>query len=299
MALSTMMDYPVAPPNVPLDPQSARLAPVTGRRTGGAEFRSERELARGLSAHEESSLIRRAQAGDAQARERIIELNMRLVYSIARRYHCRSMTLDDLVQEGVIGLLTAVDRFDGGYGCRLSTYATHWIRQSITRAIEQHDRLIRLPVQATSELRQLEQARVAMRQKLNRDPDVEELAAECSLAVERVAHLLGTGEPVSLDTLVGPDQELHLGEVAVDDRAPDPEAGTLADAGMDEVRKVLTTLETKERRVIELRYGLTGEVPISLQEMSERLGISREGVRQIEVRALARLRRALRASHWE
>jgi RNA polymerase primary sigma factor len=244
-------------------------------------------------------LIRRAQAGEASAREQLTAMNMRLVFSIARRYHCRSLTLEDLVQEGLVGFLAAVDRFDPAFGCRLSTYATHWIRQAISRAIDQHDRLIRLPLQASTELRQLEQARSALRQRLQREPDLDELAAECGLAGDRVAQLFGAAEPVSLETLIGPDQELQLGEVAADETATDPEAGTLAGAGVAELHRMLERLEPRERRVLELRYGLGGQSACSLQEMSAKMGLSREGVRQIEVRALARLRRALRAAQWE
>ncbi len=252
-----------------------------------------------LSEADELALIRRTQSGDDRARERLIAQNMRLVYSIARRYRCRSLTLDDLVQEGVIGLLTAIERFDSTHGCRLSTYASHWIRQAITRAVEQNDRLIRLPVHASSELRQLELTRTELRQQLQRDPDVDELADASALSSERVRQLLGATEPVSLESLVGEDQDMQLGEIAADENAVDPEQGTLAGAGAEELRRMLTLLEARERRVIEMRYGLTGQPAMSLQDMSARMGISREGVRQIEVRALARLRRALRAAHWD
>lgn len=294
MALSTLPQQPTASSF-----EAAQAAQIDGGHSPSLGRAPQPDRGMIPSPMEELSLIRRAQAGDSAARERIIEMNMRLVYSVARRYHCRSLTLDDLVQEGVIGLLVAVDRFDTEFGCRLSTYATHWIRQSITRAIEQHDRLIRLPVQAATELRQLQQARQRLQQRLQREPDLEELAAECDLAHERVAQLLGTCEPVSLDTLLGPDQELALGDVAVDESATDPEEGTLADAGALEVRRALETLDPKERRILELRYGFSGEGPKSLQEMSEYLGISREGIRQIEVKALKRLRRLLHASQWD
>jgi RNA polymerase primary sigma factor len=252
-----------------------------------------------LTNHEEAALIRRAQQGDDRARERLIDVNMRLVYSIARRYRCRSLMLEDLVQEGVIGLLVAIDRFDFTQGCRLGTYASHWIRQSIARAIEHNDRLIRLPVQASTELRQVEQARAALRQRLHREPTEEELAEECCLTSERVSQLVTATDPVSLEALIGPDQELALGEIAADENAPDPEAGTLAGAEGEELRRILERLDPRERQVIEYRYGLNGRPAHTLQEMSRRMGISREGVRQIEVRALNRLRRALRAAQWD
>ena len=252
-----------------------------------------------LSPVEERRLIERAQGGDDRARERLVEMNMRLVYSIARRYRCRSLMLDDLVQEGAIGLLMAIDRFDMGQGCRLATYATHWIRQSITRAVERGDRLIRLPVQASGELRQVENARAALQQRLNREPDVDEIAAECGFSSQRVSDLLGAIDPVSLDTLIGPDQEVALSEVAVDEDAVDPEAGTLAEAGGHVLRRVLERLDARERRVVEMRYGLSGQSPLTLKDVSVALGISREGARQIEVRALARLRYALHAEEWD
>lgn len=252
-----------------------------------------------LSEGEEQTLIRLTQSGDDGARERLLTQNMRLIYSIARRYHCRSLTLDDLVQEGIIGMLVAIERFDPTHGCRLSTYASHWIRQAIARAVEQNDRLIRLPVHATTELRLLESARVELRQSLHREPDTDEVAEACGMPTERVRQLIGATEPVSLEQLVGEDQDMQLGEIAVDEQAIDPEAGTLAGASIQELRRLLSILERRERTVIERRYGMDGKPPLSLQELSGHMGISREGVRQIELRALAKLRRALRASQWD
>src|SRR5262245_23654458 len=225
-----------------------------------------------LTNQEEAALVRRAQSGDDRARERLVQLNIRLVYRIARRYRCRSLTLEDLAQEGIIGFLVAVDRFDLTQGCRLGTYASHWIRQSIARAIEHNDRLIRLPVQAASELRLLEQSRSQLRQELNREPNEEEIAGACSLTSERICQLMGATDPISLEALIGPDQELSLSEIAVDDNAADPEEGTLAGAGRDELRRSLRVLDERERHVILRRYGLDGNPALTLQEMSALMG---------------------------
>lgn len=253
----------------------------------------------GLTSQEEVALIRRAQGGDDRARERLVAANTRLVYSIARRYHCRSLTLDDLAQEGTIGLLVAIERFNPTLGCRLSTYASHWIRQAIARSIEHKDRLIRIPVQASQELRQVEQAREALRQRLQREPGLDEIAGECLLPAERVHQLLGAGDPVSLEALIGPDQDVQLGEIAADENAANPEQDLLEDAGLAAVRGMLDRLDERERFVIMQRYGLNGQPPKTLQELSDTMRISREGVRRVEVRALARLRHSMKAGQWE
>ncbi len=253
-----------------------------------------------LTREEESELLIQAQGGDEFARERLIQANLRLVFSIVRRYHCRHLTQEDLVQEGIIGLMVAIQRFDSSRNCRLSTYATHWIRQAIARSIEQHDRLIRLPVHASSELRQVQKATHMLRQELQREPDAEELASACGLAVERVCHLRESiQEPVSLEMLVGEDQDVNLLDLTLDQSSPSPEDGTMHDANMSMLEDLLGILRPRERKVIEQRYGFGGIRPSSLQELSEELEISREGVRQIEARALKKLRRAWRSSQWD
>jgi RNA polymerase primary sigma factor len=253
-------------------------------------------LARG----EEAALIRRARKGDRSALRRLIEANLRLVYKIARRYRCRSYTLDDLVQEGVVGLICAIERFDESKGFRLSTYALHWIRQSIARAVEQNDRMIHVPMQATAEMRRLARLRDDRQRELGRRPSEAELAAETGISEERIIQLLGTVEDaLSFETGVGSDQDTSLLELAEDPSAPDPEDQALRDFSREQLRRVVQCLGPRERWVVEERYGLEGRNPQTLDELSRRLRISRERVRQIEVRAIQKLRHALRSSHWD
>jgi len=242
-------------------------------------------------------LIARAQQGDAAARERLIRANLRLVFSVAHRFRCRMLGLEDLVQEGIIGLITAVERFDLTRGCRLSTYATHWIRQAITRAIEQNDRLIRLPVHAGAELRKVHRAAKDLQQSLKREPSVDDLAHACDLSPERIQHLLDSSmEPISLEALIGGESDAPLLDFTADQRSADPADDTVHEEGMESLQRLLDLLRPRERLVLTARYGLDGSKPSSLRDLSEQVGMSREGVRQIEARALKKLRRAHRAT---
>jgi RNA polymerase primary sigma factor len=252
-----------------------------------------------LERAEELALVRRARAGDHAAMSRLIAANIRLVYSVARRYRCRTHSLEDLVQEGILGLMLAVERFDETRGCRLSTYALHWIRQSIARAAEQNDRLIHMPAQAKSELRQLRKL-VDQQRAVGREPSEAELAAASGLSEERVQQLLGSvQEPVSLEASVGTEQDCLLLELAEDPDAVNPEHDAVKDAYREQVRELVSCLRPRERWVVEERFGLAGGSPRTLDELSQRLRISREGVRQIEVRAIRKLRHALRCSQWD
>lgn len=253
-----------------------------------------------LSRDEELTLIRRAQAGDRAAMDRLVRANVRLVSSVARRYRCRSFSTEDLVQEGVLGLILAIERFDTDRGCRLSTYALHWIRQAIARAAEQKDRLIHVPVQATAELRRLQKLREESQRVLGREPQDEELAEVTGIPVERVRRLLGTvQEPVSLEAMIGAEQDSPLLELAEDTEALNPETGALWEACQQDVRRLLASLRPRERQVVQDRFGLDGRTPQTLDEISRTLRISREGIRQIEARAIRKLRHALRESHWD
>jgi RNA polymerase primary sigma factor len=253
-----------------------------------------------LGREEEAFLVRRAQTGDRSALKRLIEANTRLVYSVARRYRCRSHSLDDLVQEGILGLIFAVERFDERRGCRLSTYALHWIRQAIARAAEQNDRLIHLPAQAAAELRRLRRLREEHQRDLGREPSEEELARASGVEEERVKQLLGSSQdPLSLESLIGPDQDSSLMEMAADPNAVDPEQGALLEAYREHLRCLLLNLKPRERSVLEARYGLAGDPARTLDDLSRQLRITREGVRQIEARAIRKLRHALRQGQWE
>jgi len=249
-----------------------------------------------LTGPEELHLVARAQEGDDAARDRLVRANLRLVFSIAHRYRCRMMGPEDLVQEGIIGLMTAVSRFDVERGCRLSTYATHWIRQAISRAIEQNDRLIRLPVHAGAELRRVKRAAKQLQQRHEREPSVQDLAQACDLSAERVRHLLDSNaEPLSLETLVGAEADMPLADLTRDVRAADPQADAVNDEGRAELEKLMEMLRPRERLILIARYGLDGSKPASLRDLSEQVGMSREGVRQVEARALRKLRRVYRA----
>lgn len=253
-----------------------------------------------LDRYEEAELIRRAQSGDRQALERLIETNIRLVYSLARRYRCRSYSQEDLVQEGIIGLVQAVERFDEARGCRLSTYAMHWIRQGIARAVEQNDRLIHVPIQASAEMRRVQKLRDQLTRRLGREPSDPELAEATGIPEERLAQLLGTvQETISLEALVGQDHESSLLDLAEDPSAKNPEEDALALAYHNSLRELVQTLRPREREVLEERFGFGGRNPTTLDELSRRMRMSREGVRQIEARAIQKLRRAIRAAQWD
>jgi RNA polymerase primary sigma factor len=253
-----------------------------------------------LGRADEWALIRRAQNGDRAALERLINANIQLVYKVARRYRCRSYSLDDLVQEGVVGLIHAIERFDADRGCRLSTYAMHWIRQAIARAVEQNDRLIHIPMHTNAELRRILKHREERQGYLGRSMSESELAAETGIEEERVNQLLSTvQDAVSLESLVGPENEGSLMDVARDDDALDPEEDALSGVYRQHLRRLLEDLRPRERQVLEQRYGFDGQSPRTLEELSRRMRVSRERVRQIEVQAIRKLRRALSASHWD
>lgn len=253
-----------------------------------------------LDRHTEARLIRYARAGDQSALERIIAANLRLVYKVARRYRCRTYTLEDLVQEGVVGLMCAVERFDADRGYRLSTYALHWIRQAIARAVEQNDRVIHVPMQATVEIRRLVRLREERQRDIGRSPSEAELARETGLAEERITQLLSTAEDaVSLEAMIGVEQDTSLLDMAEDPTAINPEMASLLGVYRQQLCTLVSALRPRERWVVEERFGLGGRSPQTLDELSRHLQVSRERVRQIEARAMQKLRHALRATHWD
>jgi RNA polymerase primary sigma factor len=247
-----------------------------------------------LTVHEECSLTERIRRGDERARERMIEANLRLVVSVARHYNCRGMTFEDVVQEGIIGLMAAINKFDPDRGFRFSTYATYWIRQAIVRAIEKQSRMIRLPTYAYHAVGKLERTQMQLSDRLGRQPTPEELASETQLSVPTVNALLQTvQEPVSLDLLLGDSEDYTLGDLQLDAEAADPEEHALAAANRRDLGEILDVLKPKERCVIEHRYGLRDGRIHSLKELADELHMSREGVRHIETRALRKLRHAV------
>lgn len=247
-----------------------------------------------LTVQEEIDLTNRIRGGDERCRERMIEANLRLVVSIARHYNCRGMTFEDVVQEGILGLMAAINKFDPTKGFRFSTYATYWIRQAIVRAIEKQSRMIRLPTYAYHAVGKLERSSMQLSDKLGRQPTSEELAVETTLSVSTVNALLQSiQEPVSLDVLLGEAEDYTLGDLQLDSEAQDPEDYALQTADREHLTRILGVLKPKERTVIENRYGLRDGRVHSLKELAKELNMSREGIRHIETRALRKLRHAV------
>jgi RNA polymerase primary sigma factor len=243
-----------------------------------------------LTATEERELARRKDLGDEAAKRRLIECNLRLVMSITRNYTKSGVPLLDLIQEGNLGLIRAVEKFDYRMGYKLSTYATWWIRQAITRALADQGRIIRLPVHVADQVRRLMRTRRMLAQKLNREPTLAELAEASELPLKKVKDLLElVEEPVSLETPVGDGESLY-GDLIEDTKTDRPELSTAETMRHRELVRALDSLNPRMRKVLALRFGLDGEKPQTLEEVGAGLGITRERVRQLESRALRELR---------
>jgi RNA polymerase primary sigma factor len=237
---------------------------------------------------EDERIVSRAQVGDEAARVQVLEGNLGLVFSVARKFHCPTMELEDLVQEGVIGLARAIDLFDADRGLRFSTYAVHWIRQAITRAIDNKARLIRMPVNAGYAAVRVQRAREELTTDLGRPPTVEEIAAEADVPARRVPRLLDSlCETVSLEG--GPD---GTSPELADSRTPTPEEATLVNVEQETVRQLVAALPEREQRVIQSRFGLGGEELSTLRQLADELAMTPQGVRRVEARALKHLRTA-------
>ena len=245
-----------------------------------------------LTAAEERELARRKDLGDEAAKRRLIESNLRLVMSITRNYTRAGVPLLDLIQEGNLGLIRAVERFDYRMGFRLSTYATWWIKQSITRALADQGRTIRLPVHVGEEVRRAHRARRQLAQTLNRDASIEEIARESGLKPARVQELFDlTPDPLSLDTPIG-DGETVYADVIEDRQSASPDAANADVSRAAELEHALAQLDPRMRQVVESRFGLGGRSPKTLDELGADLHVTRERVRQLEMRALRQLREA-------
>ncbi|HEY4237761.1 MAG TPA: sigma-70 family RNA polymerase sigma factor [Gaiellaceae bacterium] len=243
-----------------------------------------------LTREEERELARRKDEGDELAKRKLIESNLRLVMAITRNYTRASVPLLDLIQEGNLGLIRAVEKFDYRLGFKLSTYATWWIRQAITRALADQGRTIRLPVHVADQVRRLLRSRRQLAQKLNREPTLAELARDTQQSEERVRELLELVEtPVSLETPVGDGESLY-GDLIEDRNSLAPHEQSAEQARGRELAGALDQLNPRMRRVLSLRFGLDGESPQTLEEVGGELGITRERVRQLETRALRELR---------
>jgi RNA polymerase primary sigma factor len=243
-----------------------------------------------LTASEERELARRKDLGDELAKRRLIECNLRLVMSITRNYTKAGVPLLDLIQEGNLGLIRAVEKFDYKMGYKLSTYATWWIRQAVTRALADQGRTIRLPVHVAEQVRRAQRSRRQLAQKLNRDPSIAEIAQDAGFTPERVGELFDLVEdPVSLETPVG-DGESMVSDLIEDEKAESPDGATADHARSAELAEAIDRLNPRMRHVVLRRFGLDGQQPQTLEEVGHDLGITRERVRQLESRALKELR---------
>lgn len=244
-----------------------------------------------LTPEEESDLARRKSEGDVEAGRRLVEANLRLVVSIAKRYTGRGMSFLDLVQEGNLGLMKAVEKFDYAKGYRLSTYATWWVKQSITRSLADQSRTIRLPVHMVEAVNKIRRAQRSLSVKLGREPSMEEVAEEVNMSEKRVTELIqASGDTVSLETPVGDEEGSNLGDFVADDTNASTEDKAESFLLREEIDSMLQGLNPRERDVIILRFGLETGHPLTLEEVGKRFNVTRERIRQIETAALRKLR---------
>lgn len=249
-----------------------------------------------LSPEEELELSEKVAAGDEEAKNKLAESNLRLVVSIAKRYVGRGLLFLDLIQEGNIGLMKAVDKFDCDKGYKFSTYATWWIRQAITRALADQARTIRVPVHMVETINKMSRIQRQLTLELNREPSEEELAKKMGISIDKVREVIKISqEPVSLETPIGEEDDSHLGDFIKDESSMSPEEYATNEILKEEIKSVLMTLQVREQEVLELRFGLIDGTCHTLEEVGKKFNVTRERIRQIEAKALRKLRHPSRA----